>query len=116
LGEAKVLLMEDGLAPYATFWPMSGAQMIGLVGAEIAAPVDFAFIDSHIHSRVPEALQLLPKLGRRGVIAVHDTNTHHSATRNGPRIGLAAMAQDLGLQMIMLDTTRGLTLLRPSYP
>jgi predicted O-methyltransferase YrrM len=114
LGKAGTLLLEDGLAPYATLWPMRGEQMIDRVGSEIEAPVDFAFIDSHIRTRVSETVRLLPKLSYRGVIAVHDTNTFHSAARNGPRPGLIALTRELGLQIIMLDTPRGLCLLRPS--
>ena len=56
--------------------------MIDQVGTGIEAPIDFAFIDSHILGRVSEARRLLPKLSRRGVIAVHDTNTFHSVNRN----------------------------------
>jgi predicted O-methyltransferase YrrM len=109
LAEAKILLEHEQLDKYVELSSEPGLALIARLPR-----IDFAFLDSAIDGRVEEAQMVLAKLSPAGVIAVHDSNTFHAKMRNGPRPGLHELAEREKLQILQLDTPRGLTLLKKS--
>jgi predicted O-methyltransferase YrrM len=105
--EAQELLKREEVDGYAQLFVESGIQMIQRHSA-----IGFAFLDSGINIRVDEAMMVLSRLSSRGVIAVHDSNTYHANFSGGPRYGLVQLAERNNLQLLQLDTPRGLTLLK----
>jgi predicted O-methyltransferase YrrM len=105
LANARVHRM--GVESWVLLYANTGLGMIEMV----QTPIDFAFLDSNIDTRIGEMVALLPRLTRSGVVAVHDTSTHH-AQYNGPRVPFLHLAEREGLQAINFDTPRGLMLLR----
>jgi len=116
VAEAIARLNEESLSDYATVFPMRGIELIAQVGGPIPGPVDFAFIDSGLLERTTEVMVLLPKVSRSGILAIHDTNTHHGQNGRGPRTELLRLGREADLQVLFLDTPRGLALLRPTPP
>jgi len=104
--EARSRLAAKGLTN-VTVHQKTGVDMI----FRMSKTVDFAFLDSNMETRVPELVTLYPMLKDGAIVAVHDTNTFH-ATYGGPRKGITDLANELTMQLIQLDTPRGLTLLR----
>jgi len=105
---AKARIYSYGLGNLVEFNCCTGFELISRV-----KDVDFAFLDSASGTcRAEELRQLLPKLSRQAVVAVHDTSTIHQNCNGGPRNGLKEIASEFGLQIILFDTPRGLTLLR----
>jgi predicted O-methyltransferase YrrM len=105
--KAEGYLVSLNLASFVTFHPTTGVEMIEAV----SSPIDFAFLDSDLETRIGEMRELFPKMSKSCVVAVHDTSTFH-AKHGGPRDPFLAFAKDHGMQIINLDTPRGLCLLR----
>jgi len=101
-------LSQQDLARECYVHHKSGVDLIkGLRG-----PIDFAFLDSEFKGeRARELAVLLPKLAPSGVVAVHDTSRRH-VENGGPRMEMLDAAREQGLELITLDTPRGLILLR----
>lgn len=86
------------------FHEMEGKAMI----QSIEGSIDFAFIDSNLNgARVEEFLGVIPKLSKRGVVAIHDT----SAIHGGPWVYME-IANQHGLSSMQFQTPRGLTLFK----
>lgn len=108
--KARKLLSIAGFGDVVTTYGHSGKEMIDC----LPAPIDFAFLDSNLDTRIGEMEALISKLSPSAVVAVHDTSTNHDK-HGGPRTPFLQFAKQNGLQLIQFDTPRGLTLLRRPY-
>lgn len=86
----------------------SGIDLIN----QLPGPIDFAFLDSGPDEiRCHELRALHPKLAASGVVVIHDSGLQH-----GLRPHLIKTLRELGMQFIMLDTPRGVTIARKPWP
>lgn len=107
---AQQFLQAQGFADVVAVYGCTGEELI----ARMQAEVDFAFLDSELDTRIGEMRILLPKLSARGIVAVHDGNTFHDRPgTGGPRTPFHDFAVQHDLQLLNLDTPRGLILCRP---
>jgi predicted O-methyltransferase YrrM len=97
-----------GYEDHVKFHHTTGLQMI----QDFQDTIDFAFLDSNIDTRLEEMRALIPRLKDSGVVAIHDTSTYHQKNSGGPRVPFQAYATVNNMQIINLDTPRGLTLMR----
>jgi len=97
-----------GYEDHVQFYHMTGIQMID----RIQETIDFAFLDSNIDTRIGEMRALMSRLKDNGVVAVHDTSVFHQQNSGGPRKPFHAFAATHSMQIINLDSPRGITLLR----
>jgi predicted O-methyltransferase YrrM len=107
--KAQRFIMLNQLGAHVTFHKNTGKDMIAWVGEQ--GPIDFAFLDSNLDTRIGEMKKLQSVLSPRGIVAVHDTNTFHDQ-HNGPRTPFLKYAYESQMQVINFDTPRGLMLLR----
>lgn len=103
------LLQHEGVIDRVSISADPGDAMI----RRLSGPIDFAFLDSNLDTRIGEMRELYHKLTPGGVVAVHDTSTYHDQPGHlGPRTPMLQLARQYNMQVINLDTPRGLMLLR----
>jgi predicted O-methyltransferase YrrM len=97
-----------GYEDHVQFHHCTGEEMID----RIPDIIDFAFLDSNIDTRIREMRALMPRLKENGVVAVHDCSSFHQQNSNGPRKTFMAFAATHRMQIINLDSPRGVAVLR----
>lgn len=108
LMETRCKVARNGLMDLVETSLVTGVELINSIDTEI----DFAFLDSAFDGvRTDELKAVLPKLSKRGIVAIHDTSTFHVQNK-GPRLETMAICKELDLQLVMFDTPRGLALIR----
>jgi len=105
---AKRRLIDADLYGYVVQIVENGQNMIsGMHG-----PIDFAFLDSDLYTRLPELEVLYPKLSQSALVVVHDTGRQHDGPGTGPRSQMAWFAKQHQMQILNLDTPRGVVIMR----
>lgn len=110
-GHDKSLATTARLAEFSHIVTVTTGTGIDLI-RQIPGPVDFAFLDSGPDEiRCHELRALFPKLAATGVVVIHDSGLQH-----GMRPHIISALYELGMQFIMFDTPRGITLARKPWP